>query len=289
MITNRHRSLTAILWDSVSEPENLLQQSWNSDVNRDKAAYFWNRDDRDISWLGVEDVPTLRKTLSEGWPEGVAKLEQIALRELASPASIRRRRIRSDQGDEVDMQAVYRGDISRAWTRTRRQSRTGVRSITLVIDLCASWQVSADKLFWRGASALRLASELLTAGYNVAIYAASGSGKPDEAGKVNVAQFIEIKGEDSPFDIDRLAALTCLPGFFRTHLFMGNCFAVDGLKGKVKDSLGKPSNELIRDAIKLLPIPQNAFVQQDVLDKAAAEQWIESVLQQIEAGNLEAA
>jgi hypothetical protein len=291
MIVNRQGKLTAILWDSVSELERLNDAStkWNIDHNSNRISYYWDRDDKGRQWLGVDNVAQLRKTIAEGWPEGVAKLEQIALRELASPASVRRRRIRSDQGDEVDMQAVWRGDLSRAWTRTRRQSRTGVRSITLVIDLCAAWNVTADQLFWRGASALRLASELLTAGYNVAIYGATGSANIDENNKVDCTQLIEIKGEDSPFDIDRLAALTALPGFFRTHLFGGICFAADHANKLVDEGMGRPRNDLIAEGIKLLPIPQNAFIQADVLDQKSAEQWIESVLQQIESPELQAA
>lgn len=291
MIVNRQGKLTAILWDSVSELERLndVSTKWNIDHNGNRTTHYWDRDDKGRHWLGVDNVPQLRKTLAEGWPDGVAKLEQIALRDLASPASVRRRRIRGDQGDEVDMQAVWRGDLSRAWTRTRRQSRTGVRSITLVIDLCASWNVTADELFWRGASALRLASELLVSGYNVAIYGASGSASIDETNKVDCTQLIEIKGEDSPFDIDRLAALTALPGFFRTHLFGGICFAADHANKRVDEGMGRPRNELIAEGIKLLPVPQNAFIQKDVLTKESAEQWIESVIQQIESGNLEAA
>lgn len=291
MIVNTKGRLTAVLWDSVAELEALNDTStkWNVPTNGEQARRFWNREDKGVSWLGVKDVPTLRKTLSEGWPEGVAKLEKIALRELASPASVRRRRLRSDQGDEVDMQAVWRGDLSRAWTRTRRQSRTGVRSITLVIDLGAPWNVEADQLFWRGASALRLASELLAAGYNVAIYGAIGCTDIDENGRVDTAQFIEIKGEDSPFDIDRLAALTALPGFFRTHLFGGICFAADQRGKTVSDSMGRAENPMIPEGIKQLPVPQTAFVQDAVLDKAAAEAWIEKCLNQIESGSLQEA
>jgi len=159
-----------------------------------------------------------------------------------------------------------------------------------VIDLAAAWNVDADELFWRGASALRLAGELVSAGYNVAIYAAAACSSYTESDSDNrLAQLIEIKGEDSPFDIDRLAALTALPGFFRTHLFNGICFAADNAGETVCDSMGRPSNKTIAEGIKLLPIPQNTFIQKDVLSREAAEQWIESVIQQIEAGNLEAA
>lgn len=290
MLRHVDGKLTTILWDSVSEPESLLKKQWNESENRTAAASHFGDKNRDKSWLGVESVPKLREVLSKGWSEGVSKLEKIALRDLASPASVRRRRIRSDQGDEVDMQAVWRGDLSRAWTRTRRQSRTGVRSITLVIDLGASCGTDADQLFWRGASALRLASELVSAGYNVAIYGCSPSRNSAYGKEVDVVQFVEIKGEDSPFDIDRLAALTALPGFFRTSLFAGIAWGCDQANATVCGTLGRHDNSLIAKAIKHMPmIPQNAFIQKDVLSKQDAEQWIESVIQQIESGNLEAA
>jgi len=174
MIYDHKGTLTTILWDSVNEPEALLKGDWKVDGNKSSAEEHWKRKS-EHSWLGVSSVAELRSVLQKGYPAGVAKLEQITVGDLPEPQDIRRRRVRSDQGDELDMQAVYRGDLSRAWSRTKRQSRTSVRSVSIVIDLCGNANITSDQLFWRGAAGLRLANELTNAGYSVAIDGAAGA------------------------------------------------------------------------------------------------------------------
>jgi hypothetical protein len=288
MIYEHKNNLTTILWDSVNEPEALLKGDWKVDGNKSSAEEHWKRkSDRD--WLGVSSVSELRSVLKNGYPAGVAKLEQITVGELPAPQDIRRRRVRSDQGDELDMQAVYRGDIGRAWTRTRRQSRNSVRSVSIVIDLCGNASVTSDQLFWRGAAGLRLANELTNAGYSVAVYGAAGAVRIDSTGNQRLAQFVEIKAEDAPMDMDRLASLTCLAGFFRTSLFTGIIWAADKVGKRVDYGLGQSTNEALAEGIKALPIPQDAIIQPPVKNKAQAEAWLKSVLEQIANPELQAA
>lgn len=287
MIYNKTGNLTTILWDSVTEPEATLRGEWKDAANFVTASENWTRKS-DFDWLGVSSVTELRSVLTKGYPAGVEKLEKITVGDLPSPQDIRRRRIRSDQGDELDMQAVYRGDLSRAWSRTKRQSRNSVRSVSIVIDLCGSAGVTSDELFWRGAAGLRLASELTTAGYSVAVYGAAGANSYTTGRNNKLAQFVEIKAEDSPLDMDRLASLTCLAGFFRTSLFTGIVFAADKLGLRACSTLGKPDNALLAEAIKALPIPQDSIIQpKTVRNQSTAEEWLKSVLEQITNPNPE--
>jgi hypothetical protein len=288
MIYDHKGTLTTILWDSVNEPEALLKGDWKVEANKTEAAEKWTRKS-ELSWLGVSSVKELRSVLKNGYPAGVAKLEKITVGELPAPQDIRRRRVRSDQGDELDMQAVYRGDLSRAWSRTKRQSRTSVRSVSIVIDLCGNASVTSDELFWRGAAGLRLADELTTAGYSVAVYGAAGAVRIDSTGDQRLAQFVEIKAEDAPMDMDRLASLTCLAGFFRTSLFTGIIWAADKLGSRVDYGLGQSGNATIAEGIKALPIPQDAIIQPPVKNKDTAEAWLKSVLEQIANPELKAA
>ena len=285
-------NVTAILWDSVAEPEQIANtpSEWSSEARRKTAADFLKRGSGDQqSWLGAPSVEVLKERLQKGWAEGVEKLEQLATKELASPLSVRRRRFKSDQGDELDMQAVWRGDLSRSWTRTRRQNRVGSRSVSIIINIGDNCGVDSTKLFWRGASALKVAEQLSQAGYNVALYGVSACQGIDSSGKQKLAQFVEIKSEDAPMDMDKLAALTAMSGFFRTSLFTGICFAASKAGKDADDGLGRNWHEGIEQCIKTLPIPQNAIIQEPVLSKDAAEQWIDKVLQQIETPQLEAA
>lgn len=288
MIYEHKNNLTTILWDSVNEPEALLKGEWKVEANKTEATEKWTRKS-ERSWLGVSSVSELRSVLKNGYPAGVAKLEQITVGELPAPQDIRRRRVRSDQGDELDMQAVYRGDLSRAWSRTKRQSRNSVRSVSIVIDLCGNASVTSDQLFWRGAAGLRLANELTNAGYSVAVYGAAGAVRIDSTGDHRLAQFVEIKAEDSPLDMDRLASLTCLAGFFRTSLFTGIIWAADKVGKRVDYGLGQSTNEALAEGIKALPIPQDAIIQPQVKNKAQAEAWLKSVLEQIANPELQAA
>lgn len=284
---------SVILWESVAEPH-PDRLTFKRDSNRAKAqrSFSYQADDNQ-KWYGAASVEELQQRLTKGWAEGVKKLEAIAIKELDAPLSVRRRRIRADQGDEVDMQAVWRGDLSRAWTKTRRANRTGVRSLSIIIDLGASAVTSSEKLFWRGASALRLADQLLTAGYSVAIYGAATAIGAAETKKLNAIQFVEIKAEDAPFDMDKLAALTAMPGFFRTSLFAGINYSADRIDDDTDYGYGQadPEGKHIPIALKMLPsIPQNAIIQPpSVLNKEAAEAWLAQAIEQIEAPMLEAA
>jgi len=288
MIYSKADNLTAILWDSVTEPEATLKGEWKVESNKPSAEEHWKRKSNS-DWLGVPSVKELRSVLTKGYPAGVEKLSKLTVGDLPAPQDIRRRRVRSDQGDELDMQAVYRGDLSRAWSRTKRQSRTSVRSVSIVIDLAGNANVTSEQLFWRGAAGLRLADELTTAGYSVAVYGAAGATNYTSDGGDDVCQFVEIKAEDAPMDMDRLASLTCLSGFFRTSLFTGIYFAADKLGKQASSGLGRSDNTLIAKGIKQLPIPQEAIIQPALKNKDTAEAWLKSVLEQIANPELKAA
>ena len=283
------KSRVAVMWDSVTEPERVaatLKIETNRSYAMHKAA--GGEPDAGESWLGAPDIKTLNERLTRGWPEGVEKLQQIATREI-DPVSIRRRRVRGDQGDELDMQAVYRGDLSRAWTRTRRQARAGAsRTITLVCNLGDSAGISASQLYWRGAAVLKLAEALTQAGYGVGIYGAISTLRASDDDTVDGCQFVEIKATDSPLDLSQLAALTAMPGWFRTRGFAGIITVCD-LAGKTYGSgLGRPEHENIPEYAAMLGLT-NCHFQPKVNSKEAAEAWIDAVMAKVETPELEAA
>lgn len=288
---NRHR--VAILWDSVTEPERIAE-TLKLEANKEHAKVtakgdrFRDQGDRqNQSWLGAS-VDTLNQRLVEGWPEGVRKLEELSTREI-NPVSIRRRRTRGDQGDELDMQAVWRGDLSRAWTKTRRQSRAGgFRTVTLICNLSDSCGVSASELYWRGAAVLKLADALTAAGYGVGIYGSINVRGCSEDSTVSQCQFVEIKATDSPLDLSQLASLTAMPGWFRTRGFAGIIAACDLAGKKYCSSLGRPEHDNIDSYAEMLGLT-NAFIQGKVNNKDSAEKWIDEVMAKVETPELEAA
>lgn len=281
------KSRIAILWDSVTEPERIadtLKLDGNRSYAKQTAKGDRFRDQDNSEWLGCT-VDQLNERLTRGWPEGVEKLQQIATREI-NPVSIRRRRVRGDQGDELDMQAVYRGDLSRAWTRTRRQSRAGAsRTVTLVCNLSDSAGITAETLYWRGAAVLKLADALTQAGYGVGIYGAVCTKNADEGDTVSACQFVEIKATDSPLDLSQLAAITAMPGWFRTRGFAGIITACDLAGTGYSSGLGRPEHDSIPMYAAMVGLT-NCFIQPKVNSKDAAEEWIDSVMGQIETPEL---
>lgn len=278
---NLHR--VAILWDSVVEPE-----KHGSTLKRNRNKHYAPRFAKGElgqgqDWFGAPDGKTLKERLTHGWQEGADALQQIAIREL-SPTSVRRRRVRGDQGDEVDMQAVWRGDLSRAWTRTRRMSRAGTnRTITLVCNLADHCGTEAKDLFWRGAAVLRIADAMTAAGYNIGIYGAVGvHGCGVGEKRVDAVQFVEIKSTDAPLDLSALAGLTAMPGWFRTQGFAGIIAAADAWDEDHDGGLGRPMHEHAPYA-EMLGLPAESMVfQPSINSKEQAEAWIDQILQQIE-------
>lgn len=273
----------AILWDSVSEPE-AYASKLTMPQNQSEAKKYTEGKSADSDpqkWFGAPSVKVLKQRLRDGWPEGVERLQQIATRDI-NPMSIRRRRTRGDQGDEVDMQAVWRGDLSRSWTRTRRMSRAGTnRTINLMVMLGDSAGVSSEKLFWRGASALKLADALVASGYNVGIIGAVTSKGCANSKDVDMAQFVEIKATDQPLDLSALAALTAMPGWFRTSGFAGIVTACDLVGDTQNWGLGSPMNDKAGEFASMLGI-ENVFIQTNVNSQEQAEAWIDSVLNTVE-------
>lgn len=290
--TKPKSELISMSWDEVNEIQRILPgRHWKHPENQEKAAGYLDPKDmgsacgEPVRWYGAPDKATLFRRLSEGWPEGVDRLSEVEL-PLIEAKSVRRRRERGDQGDSIDMQSVYRGDLSRAWTRTRKRESSGIRSVSLLINLGASASVSADKLAWRGISALRVCEALTEAGYAVAIYGVEGGTGVEASGKtIDLVQFAEIKAADQPLDLDRLAALTIMPGYFRTTMFAGMALGCDHIGRPISSTLGRPDESRITEALAMQPsMPQRVFLQpKAVLSREKAVEWVAQVVAQIEA------
>src|SRR6185295_10789471 len=67
-----------------------------------------------LAWNGVEgSVHAVQKLIRDGWPEGVTRMEE-ALRDLGEtlrPASVSRKPVWTDQGDELDIHRVWAGRV----------------------------------------------------------------------------------------------------------------------------------------------------------------------------------
>lgn len=183
---------------------------------RDHSDRNWVCQDRDI-WT-VDDVSRhLRTQLFE---PGVKRIEKLA-QDLSTPTprSRRRKAYQSDQGDDLDLQRVWQGDLEHAWRATRREQSVGPSRVLIVVDCGASWAVTSEQLAIRGAAALALASRLREAGYTVAITAASDTKLLDRSGEFSAgtrySAEVCLLAPDQELDIHKLASLIASGLLFR--------------------------------------------------------------------------
>jgi hypothetical protein len=288
MLTHKADKEVVILWDSITEPAEAAARITN-EARRTEAAQFaagtYTKSQDDAEWFGCS-LPEFHQRITGGWAEGVDRVLALEckVREAATLAakSVRRRRVREGQGDEVDMQSVWRGDISRAWTRTRRQSRVSTRVVSIICNVGGLSNVTAADLFWSGAAALRLANELTAAGYSVGLYAGQYSDNVDEARKVGGGQFVEIKAPDAPLDLSKLAAITCLAGYFRTAMFAGKVVAMDMAGRNVNPGLGYTNVDKVAAAAAKVGLT-GCIVEPAIYSEAQAVAWVASQTERLEA------
>ena len=133
--------------------------------------------------------------------------------------------MRADQGDELDIHAVYSGGLDRAWSRKRRKNARSRMSVRLVAQMGGSRHMVAEEMFWRGAAVVKLAELLEESSYRVEIVGADWHevdrsivfGDEKLAAAV-IGSFI-VKDAGAPMDIEAVAGVLCNAGFFRTYGF----------------------------------------------------------------------
>jgi len=173
------------------------------------------------SWLGVEDTASVERLGVTGWKTGVSKaFKSIGeLPEVPVAKGIKRKRVRGMAGDELDMQRVYSGDLENAWSSMAHAKRRKPKVVSIKINLGANCNTSADSLFWKGAVCVRLADLLESAGYRVEIIGYSHASNTYTSGVRDYYVEVPIKESSEILDIDKLAFVTGLAGFFRLYIF----------------------------------------------------------------------
>ena len=219
--TWRYDDVSSFLSDCYDLPARCTE-------NQDKGAAYWKDGGGGIlghgrEWFGFPaldkngdhrlTVAELRDTL-QNYTDGVDKAAEMAdkLREkIAQPMSIKRRRIRCDFGDSIDMQAVYAGRLDTAWQRCGKVQQRCRRNLIVGVDQIEYGGGDASRIFWRGAAALALSDVLSAAGYSVELRACFRGG--NDCGSQGVS--ITVKQPDMPLDILATAGPMTHPAFFR--------------------------------------------------------------------------
>lgn len=207
-------------YDSIADfldslrPE-VIRNKANLDTLKDWAETGQRGNTYGNNWYGAgcKTGADVQRLMRQGWSDGIAKIDK--LRDDLShvemvPITRKRKMIRTDAGDELNMAHVYQGRLDTAWTTTRRQVTRGPQKIDLCVNMICSGAEDADVLFWRGAAAAVLADLLETSGYMVRLVV--GFGGQHDTGRVSCR--ITVKDYGMPLDISATSA-TILPGFFR--------------------------------------------------------------------------
>lgn len=239
-------------------------------------------------WYGAAPAIAQQRVI-KGWPEGADKIKKaLEALQITVPMSVRRRLQRTDQGDELDIHAVNRGDLSHAWTaRHRRRSRSKLQ-VRLVLQLNLLARTDAEELFWRGAAAVRFADLLTEAGYSVEIVGAVASKKVSGfASNDTVLATFPVKPADAPLDIAALTGVVANAGFHRIYGFRWYYAVAPDLHGHpgaaTSDAEGTVFTEanLEADGVKTFRVPYG------VLNQSSAEAWLRSAVEALDEQPIE--
>ncbi len=268
-------------YDSIEEFCNVEPSENNRDIYYDNIQNHDNRPELLPQWLGVGSYDAVRRIVREGWPQGVARLDALTA-EVPPVVGLRRRPVRGDHGDELDIHAINTGNADRAWTRRQRRVTVGGRAnVCIHVHISAAATVKSEALFWRGAAAVKLSDALTEAGYDVEIVGQlAGVGMNANGPKLGLCDTFTIKSSGMPLDKNSVASVVCLAGFMRTFGFAH----YTRIPMAVRGSYGWPTHHLPDD----LRERQMVTGLENACNAQTASAFIQQAIQQITAGQLAA-
>lgn len=222
--------------------------------------------------------PEVEPLMTKGWAEGMERMKKLAESledQIIIPLSdeLRPRVVHRDFGDEVDMQDIYMGDYDHAWSGIERVTTKVDTRFTVVVNVGASVNTSANAMYWPGAVATVLSNMLIKSRQPVRVLAASTHLKlysaSNAAGLEDFSAAVEIKGFKTPIVPDAIA-LTALAAFFRGCMFKA-CY---NQVYEVNRNIGYPRSieRAIHNALKLPKQDHTLFIGQVRSEYQAVEE-----------------
>ena len=140
-----------------------------------------------------------------------------------------------EEGEELDMQAVWAGDLDHAWLGYERRNQNDLKTrVHIMADVGGNANVNASELKWPGIVAAALAKKAMDNNFDVKITACSyGEGR--NSGSSYCLNTITLKHYDSLMSLANLAPIM-LPALFRAVMF--RAFFSSAGKHKVGYGLG---------------------------------------------------
>jgi|SaaInlLV_10m_DNA_3_1039740.scaffolds.fasta_scaffold02197_7 hypothetical protein len=233
IIHDKHSSVESVKKFRRSAASAKKNSSTSSDFT--DPAYSNNTDL--VDWFGFSTVEEIHQVMNDGYPDGVKLVNRLAKKiKMPTLKSARRRKVRRDQGDFLDIHAVYNGNLGGAWEKTERASKNAPRQVSLLVNLTASVIIPSSEYKWRGVAALALASRLEEAGHSVEITGFTHSAKVFNRKKDRHVLSFPVKSFGTPVNLNSLAITLVQPAFFRTFIFEAKFLEA----WKVNDGLGTP-------------------------------------------------
>jgi hypothetical protein len=165
---------------------------------------------------GANSTAKAVAAMSGQYASGAAIIKRIetasAKIKLPPKMDLRRRMVRGDHGDELDITAVYRGRLDIAWTRTQRRPVTASPMVSIVVNTICSSGDDASVISFRGAVGIVLAQLLERFGYRVRIVFAMGGTIVGADEKFSVRAILKDYGK--PVNQEAIACATH-PALFR--------------------------------------------------------------------------
>lgn len=275
-------------YDSLAALENVQPHRLNVEVYKDTASrYARHATEYDFAnWYGETPANLIDIISRNQWHEGLERM-QNALdsmdAELPPVTSIKRRRMRGDSGDSVDMSMVWAGRLESAWTRTERRTVTQSRMITLTYPLVHSGGTETNTMFWTGAAMLKIADLLTSAGYSVQIIGCHGTAE----GKKDKEAFITVQSKpfNAPLDMQALIIPMCFAGYMRTVAFE----AVMAQPVKVNMGLGRALYGAHRRQCVIDAIGGDIYSARECSNEEHAREHIKKTLDAIQGADIKQA
>lgn len=233
-------------------------------------------------WLGTSSEEEAARRVTHGWPEGADKvLSAMSSMQVPPPINIKRRLVRDDHGDELDIHATYRGDFGTAWTSRRRRPTRSSTIVRVVAQCNLLAHTSFSELFWRGGAVLKLADALSEAGYNVEVVGAIAS--QDVRGWVGdwLVTF-PLKESRNPMDSAQLAGVMCNAGFHRLIGFRLYFALATGSHGYPGAARSDTSGHVIRRGNLGADGKPTFSVPYGIGNKQAAESWVSACITKLQ-------
>ena len=234
------------------------------------------------TWFGDSSYSTGRdclEPLARGWPKGLARAdEELGKINLPRLPSVKRKRIRKDFGDELDVHRSMMGQHDKAWgttMRTRKKANAGGR-ITLFYNMGINAGQHSDELFWRGALAAKLIDALEETGRRVQllVYATTRSWS-ENGGTPDIVTSVVVKQYNQTMAIDKVMATTAFAAFWRVIGFKMILLQPETCCG----SLGHTTGVRHRPIFDVGPNDVQIRISDDVTDKSSMLVEMEKILE----------